>query len=547
MPTRTAPTPTPGKRRVRVPVIGTSFERFFFEHLLRNRPAIIRGATDGWGAAERWRTADGTPALDALGAPPLGAAHVPVDLVRTVAPGEPVARAPGWATFTAADGATLYAFGEKRKTLTTLGEYAAWWRAFDEAGGDDALGELRYLRDWHCARDLPREASAAYSPPAVFGADWLNDWWLGPRHSRRPAEEQDAPPDDFRFVYMGPAGTWTALHHDVLYSHSWSANVCGHKRWLLFPPSATPCLRDAAGNLVPDVRPESAADRSAWPRLHEALAVCADIVQRPGEIIFVPSGWHHQVHNLDDCISINHNWTSASALRSAWSFLRAEGAAVRACIAELRGEPGCSSRDPSLMEPAEWAERCGLLLRLNAGIDLPEYVAMLEHFADRAASAAGRAGASASAPPRAPAPRSAFVAQYELRQISAALLAMLRDEPDDDSAWRAHARRLHASVSRALRVPRLVTCELRGDDLARDLPTAAGRRVRLRLRVAEPPRPQADGRAGAGRDSSLWLAGKRRWRQEWQRRVVGAPLGSRVELAAPHVCATTAAAARALV
>jgi len=39
-----------------------------------------------------------------------------------------------------------------------------------------------------------------------------------------------------------------------------------------------------------------------------------DFVQKEGEIIFVPSGWHHQVWNLETTISINHNWFNAANL-----------------------------------------------------------------------------------------------------------------------------------------------------------------------------------------------------------------------------------------
>jgi len=44
---------------------------------------------------------------------------------------------------------------------------------------------------------------------------------------------------------MGPRGSWTALHADVLRSFSWSFNVCGRKRWLLFPPGQVPLPQQA--------------------------------------------------------------------------------------------------------------------------------------------------------------------------------------------------------------------------------------------------------------------------------------------------------------
>ncbi len=61
---------------------------------------------------------------------------------------------------------------------------------------------------------------------------------------------------DYRFVYLGPAGTWTPLHSDVLRSHSWSANVCGRKRWLLLPPQHTHLLYDRTGSrIAPHLEP----------------------------------------------------------------------------------------------------------------------------------------------------------------------------------------------------------------------------------------------------------------------------------------------------
>lgn len=45
-------------------------------------------------------------------------------------------------------------------------------------------------------------------------------------------------------------GTWTPLHADVFRSYSWSANVCGKKRWLFLPPSQSHLLFDRQDNNV---------------------------------------------------------------------------------------------------------------------------------------------------------------------------------------------------------------------------------------------------------------------------------------------------------
>lgn len=37
--------------------------------------------------------------------------------------------------------------------------------------------------------------------------------------------------------------------------------------------------------------------------------------------MFVPSGWHHQVWNLEDTISVNHNWFNGCNIESVWNAL----------------------------------------------------------------------------------------------------------------------------------------------------------------------------------------------------------------------------------
>ena len=162
---------------------------------------------DSWGARTSWVSPDGTPNLEAL--QELYTATVPVD------------------------GPPTGGYGEASRVEMCLGEFVARWRA------ETPVPSYQYLKDWHFSRDHPHAAKAAYSTPALFGSDWLNEWWDGPRQAAAALASSgdargDAPPaDDFRFVYIGRGGSWTPLHHDVLNSYSWSANVCGTKRWLL--------------------------------------------------------------------------------------------------------------------------------------------------------------------------------------------------------------------------------------------------------------------------------------------------------------------------
>ena len=80
-------------------------------------------------------------------------------------------------------------------------------------------------------------------------------------------------------------------------SYSWSANICCRKKWLLYPPGQEEFLRDTHGNLTYDVTSAELRDRGLFPHSEEACQPL-EIIQEAGEIIFVPSGWHHQVYNL---------------------------------------------------------------------------------------------------------------------------------------------------------------------------------------------------------------------------------------------------------
>jgi ribosomal protein L16 Arg81 hydroxylase len=47
-------------------------------------------------------------------------------------------------------------------------------------------------------------------------------------------------------------------------------------------------------------------------------------VQEAGDVLFVPSGWHHMVSNELPTLSINHNWLNGHNVHWAWALLRKE-------------------------------------------------------------------------------------------------------------------------------------------------------------------------------------------------------------------------------
>jgi hypothetical protein len=217
---------------------------------------------------------------------------------------------------------------ELRTQEMTVAEYLTWWSAnsgekparevsthvVDRVGAAQQQGntgaELLYLKDWNFEKENPDYG--LYDWPEHFREDWLNDF-----------ERSTA--SDHRFVYLGAKDTYTPLHKDTLNSFSWSASISGRKRWWMLPPEVGPLLEDAAGTKVFDIR---SVEHERFPNCEKALESLNLIDQLPGEVIFVPSGWWHQVVNLDDALSVNHNWINGANIMCTWNFLKDERAKV---------------------------------------------------------------------------------------------------------------------------------------------------------------------------------------------------------------------------
>uniref|UniRef100_A0A672ZIF5 2-oxoglutarate and iron-dependent oxygenase JMJD4 n=1 Tax=Sphaeramia orbicularis TaxID=375764 RepID=A0A672ZIF5_9TELE len=240
------------------------------------------------------------------------------------------------------------------KQVMPFKEFIHYWKEYIQNGHSSPKGCL-YLKDWHMARDFPEHN--VYSTPVFFTSDWLNEYW------------DTLEVDDYRFVYMGPKGSWTPFHADVFRSYSWSANICGRKKWLLYPPGQEEFLRDTHGNLAYDVTSSELRDRGLYPHSEEACQPL-EIIQEAGEIIFVPSGWHHQVYNLEDTISINHNWLNGCNIDIMWQFLQNELSSVQKEIDEWR----------NTMD--SWHQHCQVIMKACSGIDYGEFASFLKIIAD---------------------------------------------------------------------------------------------------------------------------------------------------------------------
>uniref|UniRef100_A0A8C4FFW8 Jumonji domain-containing protein 4 n=1 Tax=Catagonus wagneri TaxID=51154 RepID=A0A8C4FFW8_9CETA len=160
------------------------------------------------------------------------------------------------------------------------------------------------------------------------------------------------------------------FHADIFRSFSWSVNICGRKKWIFFPPGQEAALRDCHGGLPYDVTSPALLDS----RRHPMLSGCSpplEVTQEAGEMVFVPSGWHHQVHNLEDTISINHNWVNGCNLANMWHFLQQELCAVQQEIMEWRDTM------------PDWHHHCQVVMRSCSGINFEEFYHFLKVIAER--------------------------------------------------------------------------------------------------------------------------------------------------------------------
>lgn len=142
-------------------------------------------------------------------------------------------------------------------------------------------------------------------------------------------------------------------------SFSWSVNVIGRKKWTLFPPGEEEKLKDPLGNLP------LLFQHSEYKNVR-----CFEIIQEKGDALFVPSGWHHQVINELDTISINHNWINACNIEEVWKALEKSLKSVEHEIEEFKDTP-------------EFVDQCQLILKSMFGMDFEYYINFILYIAKK--------------------------------------------------------------------------------------------------------------------------------------------------------------------
>ncbi len=230
---------------------GLSGEEFLERYYAPGRPVILTGEMAGWPALERW-TAEYL-------AKTVGNREVEYQGGRAANP----------------------RFEEQKDAHRRTAAFDAFMAMIANGGeGNDA-----YIT----AYNSPRNADAL----AVLAKD------LG--HLDKFLTRQSGPAGGM--MWIGTAGTFTALHHDL--TNNLIAQVRGKKRLKIVPAAEVGRLYNASHvfSEITDLD-DPTLDLARYPKL-AGLRV-HDVVLEPGEIIFLPVGWWHQVRSLEFSVTITY-------------------------------------------------------------------------------------------------------------------------------------------------------------------------------------------------------------------------------------------------
>jgi HSPB1-associated protein 1 len=187
----------------------------------------------------------------------------------------------------------------------TFAEFFAWaGGASGSSSAADAASAAGPLAS-HCASECFAYADYKYmhqlfaeSPDALAAVDWAQSFG-------QPADGADST------LWLGSRGAWTQCHQDS-YGANLVAQLHGTKRWTLYPPSAgsrglyptrIPYEQSSVFSAVAVHNP----DLSRHPRFSTVAREARTVLLEPGEVLFVPKHWWHDVQTVSElALSVNH-------------------------------------------------------------------------------------------------------------------------------------------------------------------------------------------------------------------------------------------------
>lgn len=182
---------------------------------------------------------------------------------------------------------------------------------FEEVSADASPGS--YLYDTSIPLKLPTLCESI-AMPKYFAHDYVQ------RTMRLTAFSRSWPS-----LFIAAKDTRSTLHIDQWAGHFFMAMVRGTKRWTIFHRDSVPHLRPSwlRGTLDPAM--PSVEAQEAMEGGISAHAIRWDVDLGPGEVLFVPGGAPHAVHNVDSTVAFAGNFIDDTNLDRALYDLRLMG------------------------------------------------------------------------------------------------------------------------------------------------------------------------------------------------------------------------------
>jgi len=191
-------------------------------------------------------------------------------------------------------------------------DFAAELVAREKAGGPEEAVERAQVFDYSIWQSCADALADEVRIPRWFCTD-LYSYCSGRIH---PITGSASPT-----LFLADAGSSSGLHVDFLQTHFWMALCRGRKRWRLVP-------REDLALLYPkylvDLNPSFPFELDAigeGSASHQALrhVRVGEVILEPGDLIFIPRGWAHQVENLEATVALSANFIDGSNLEAAHS------------------------------------------------------------------------------------------------------------------------------------------------------------------------------------------------------------------------------------
>ena len=141
-------------------------------------------------------------------------------------------------------------------------------------------------------REDTKELLRDYDEPELFSDDLFKN--LGTIRPR------------YRWFIAGPPRSGSNLHVDPLGTSAWNALITGKKEWIIFYPGAP--VRESTKSGAVWFRDE-------YPKLKHLQHY--RFVQKPGEILYIPSGWWHIAINREATMAVTQNFFESKYISKA--------------------------------------------------------------------------------------------------------------------------------------------------------------------------------------------------------------------------------------